>query len=504
MTRRLYTLFAAFILATGAQASHMVADSVWFGSSIGLKAPRLLPDSAFAMHNPPKPRPLKAAIEIATINAGVWAFDRFVLDEEFAHITMRTIRDNVSRGFVWDNDKFSTNLFAHPYHGGLYFNAARSNGMSFWQSVPYAAGGSLMWEFLAEREPAAINDWIATTVGGVALGEMTNRIALMALDDSEHGWARVGREALGFLASPVRGLNRLLSGEMWRVKTSHFKYHDFQRIPVHLTLGIGSRYLSDNHHFFLGEHAPFINLGLTYGDAFSETNKQPYDYFTFNITGSLTGNQPLISEVNLMAQLYAREIPLDPNVDMMAGIYQHFNYYDSEPVINGHTGTPYKVSEAASFGPGAVFRFRSPDGYVGIEQQLYSSLILLGGSLTDYYKVIDRNYNMGSGFSLQSNTALSVGKHLNLSLQAKHYRLFTWKGYTDEALANENPLFLNAQGDKGRADLSILRLRLNVPISRAFKLGVDTYYYLRHTYYEKHTDVTYRTFETRIGLYCDL
>lgn len=57
---------------------------------------------------------------------------------------MRTIRDNLNTGFVWDNDVFIMNMFAHPYHGNLYFNVARSNGMNFWESAPNALGGSLM------------------------------------------------------------------------------------------------------------------------------------------------------------------------------------------------------------------------------------------------------------------------------------------------------------------------------------------------------------------------
>ena len=85
-----------------------------------------------------------AAIIVAT-NIGVWSFDRFVLQAEYAWINFKTVRNNFKSGFVWDNDMFSTNLLLHPYHGGLYFNAARSNGKNFWQSVPFAAGGSLMW-----------------------------------------------------------------------------------------------------------------------------------------------------------------------------------------------------------------------------------------------------------------------------------------------------------------------------------------------------------------------
>ena len=135
-------------------------------------------------------------------------FDRFLMNEDFAHINGHTIKNNFKTGPVWDTDKFSTNLVAHPYHGSLYFNAARSNGMNFWQSIPFAAGGSLMWEFFMENEPPSINDLMATTFGGVELGEITYRLSDLFIDDRSSGAERVGREILSGLISPVRGINR--------------------------------------------------------------------------------------------------------------------------------------------------------------------------------------------------------------------------------------------------------------------------------------------------------
>ena len=135
--------------------------------------------TAFAFDDPmrQKKHPWRAALEAFGINVGVQFFDRYVMNEDFAKISWSSIKNNIKTGFVWDNDQFSTNLFAHPYHGGLYFNAARSHGMSFWESVPYSFCGSLMWETTCEIEPPAINDLMATTFGGVCIGEVTNRMS---------------------------------------------------------------------------------------------------------------------------------------------------------------------------------------------------------------------------------------------------------------------------------------------------------------------------------------
>ena len=91
-------------------------------------------DSIYTFTDPrlQKKHPWRAAAETFGMNVGVWAFDRYVMNEDFAKISIGSIRRNIKHGFVWDNDQFSTNLFAHPYHGNLYFNAARSNGLTFW------------------------------------------------------------------------------------------------------------------------------------------------------------------------------------------------------------------------------------------------------------------------------------------------------------------------------------------------------------------------------------
>jgi hypothetical protein len=133
------------------------------------------------------------------------------MNQDFAEIGFKSFKRNLSHLPVWDTDKFSTNLIAHPYHGGLYFNAARSNGMTFWKSVPYTFGGSLMWEYFMENELPSINDLFATTFGGAEIGEITFRLSDLFIDNRSSGSERVGRELLVACLSPVRAINRLIT-----------------------------------------------------------------------------------------------------------------------------------------------------------------------------------------------------------------------------------------------------------------------------------------------------
>lgn len=456
----------------------------------------------FAFDDPErqKKHPWKAALEAFAINVGVQCFDQFVMNEEFAKISFHSIKHNIETGFVWDNDQFSTNLFAHPYHGGLYFNAARSHGMNFWESVPYSFCGSLMWETTCEIEPPAINDLMATTFGGIAIGEVTHRVSNLVFDDRLSGFPRFMREFLGTLICPIKGLNRILSGDAWRVRGRYYKYHDYQRSPVSFFTSAGYRYLADNNTLFRGEGNPYVRFNLVYGDPFDGETTKPYDYFTLDATFGLSSNQPLITGLHLLGRLWSVPVEVSKGTEMEFGIFQHFNYYDSQPVKDGTSLVPYRISEAASFGPGIIYRFPQVGNLTRFEQRVFLDGILLGGSLTDYYNVIDRDYNMGSGYSVKAISFMEFGKVATFQIGADYYRIFTWKGYEGKDLATTDPLYLNAQGDKGNASLLVLNARFGLALSNRLNLDFNVSNYWRDTHYSYHDDVKSKTFDMSLGL----
>lgn len=458
-------------------------------------------NSIFAFDNPEnqKKHPWKAAVETFGINVAVQSFDRFVLDADFAQINFKTIHHNIKNGFVWDNDQFSTNLFAHPYHGGLYFNSARSNGLSFWESAPYSFFGSLMWETVCEIEPPAINDLIATTIGGIAIGEVTHRISALVYDDRKRGWGRFWREFLGTAICPIRGLNRILNGDAWRVRHDYYKYHNYDRIPVRGQLAVGYRYLADHNSLFRGESTLYVNAALEYGDVFNDEERKPYDYFTADLTFNLSGNQPLVSNIHLLGRLWGAPMRTG-SIQTVFGLFQHFNYYDSQPVKDGTNLVPYRISEAASFGPGLICKFPSTGNLTKLEQRIFIDGILLGGSLSDHYNVIDRDYNMGSGYSAKATTSMEFGKYGFMSIGTDFYQIFTWKGYKDSDLASKEPLYLNAQGDKSTATLFVLNSHMQWRITNSIAVDLAASKYWRRTVYHYHEYVRSKTYAIRLGL----
>ena len=473
-------------------------------------------DSTMAL--PVKKRYWQAAAEVTGINVGVQLFDRYALNSDFAQTTLRTLKRNFTDGMVWDNDFFITNMFAHPYHGNLYFNAARTNGLSFWESAPYALAGSAMWEFLGETEPPAINDIIATSCGGMAIGEMTHRLSLTLLDDRTHGFPRFLREAAAAIVNPIQGLHRIISGDAWRLRRDHYRYHDYGETPVDASVSVGWRYLADDGALFRGIHAPYVNLTLTYGTSVDgDKHKTPYDFFDIEANSAFGGGQPMVNTLNIVGRLWSTPVLDKKGMAGEFGIYQHFNYYDAKPIEDGSDLTPYRISEAAGFGPGFIFSLPEMGYLSKMEQRIFASGILLGGTKSDFFNVIERDYNMGSGFSVKSKTQLDFGKYGRIILNAKCFRLWTWKGYEDRNLqdyvdGSRDLHYLNVQGDNSNAALLVINPVIEIHLARQWSLNFSGSYYGRRTHYNYYYDkdlilrenstVRARTFETKIGLTC--
>ena len=465
-------------------------------------------DSTMALPEPK--RYWQAAAEATGINVGVQLFDRYALNSDFAQTTLNSLKRNFTDGMVWDNDFFITNLFAHPYHGNLYFNAARSNGLNFWESAPYALGGSLMWEFLGETEPPAINDVIATTCGGIAIGEMTHRLSRTVLDDRDRGGSRFLREAAATIINPIQGLHRIFSGDAWRVRRDHYRYHDFSKIPVDMSFSVGWRYLADNGALFRGIHAPYVNITLMYGTPVDgERHTTPYDFFDLEMNAAFGGGQPFVNTLNIVGRLWSTPILDKKDMAGEFGIYQHFNYYDAKPIEDGSELTPYRIGEAAGFGPGFILSLPQTGAMTKLEQRIFMSGILLGGTKSDYFNVIERDYNMGSGFSVKSKTQIEFGKFGRFMLNAKYFRIYTWKGYEDKDLqafadGTKDLHYLNVQGDRSNAMLLVVNPVMEIHLAKQWSITLSGAYYSRRTFYKYHDMVKANTFETKLGLTCRL
>lgn len=165
--------------------------------------------------NQSKLRYLRAAANVMIANYLVWQ-QNWIGGREYIFPTRAAWSSAFKNGFEWDKDPIQTNFFGHPYHGSFYFTGARAAGLTFWEAVPYALGGSFTWEMFSETERPSMNDIFSTTFGGIILGETLYRISSQLLDESTSGWERLGRELLAAGVAPMRGLDRVITRQAWK------------------------------------------------------------------------------------------------------------------------------------------------------------------------------------------------------------------------------------------------------------------------------------------------
>lgn len=441
---------------------------------------------------------LRAGTMVFGINMGVWAFDRYIRKADFAYINMHTIRDNVKHGFVWDNDAMGTNMFMHPYHGNLYYNSARSNGYNYWQSGLFAFGGSFMWEMFMENEYPSTNDIIATPIGGMALGEVTYRMSDLILDDRKTGWSRFGLEVAAFVVSPMRGLTRIINGDAWRRRSTSGKQFGIPDVSIEVSAGIRTLELKDE---ILDKGMGLATeINIEYGDRFDAKDTKPYDYFSIEANLNWQAAQPMLGQVNIIGRLMAKELVNNRKHYLSLGLYQHFDYYDSDTISAVSAKVPYKFCTPASVGGGLIYKRNLKKNWA-IDGYAYLSAILLGGALSDYYQVDERIYNLASGYSSKLNFNFTYKDRFSVTTIYELYHMFTWKGYPkDIDWDRVDPKTLNAQGDKSRATLHAVGLRLDTRLRKQLYLTGTFMNYTRDTKYKYYDNVFSNTSEGRIML----
>lgn len=474
--------------------------SVGASAQIAIKhpvVPPALPDSTDVKKGD-KNHFWRASAEVFGFNMGLWAIDRFIQKGDFAYVTPSSIVDNIAHGFNWDNDKLGTNTFLHPYNGSLYFNAGRSNGFNFWQSELFAIAGSGMWEMFMECEYPSTNDFIATPIGGAVLGEVLFRASDMVIDDRATGWNRAGREVALFLISPMRGIDRLVKGESWRVRPTSGKLFGTPRLAVRVSAGLK---LLEFQGRLRNTHVGFAaQIDAEYGDRFEVKSTKPYDYFTIRAELQAMKEQPLLSQIEIKGRLLAREFLDSYRSKGSVGLYQHFDFYDSD-TINAFEKVPYKLGIPASLGVGVMFRDVERHRWV-FDAYGHANAVILGSILSDHYRTDERNYNWASGFSLKGGFNLVWNKdRFALSVNHEFYRLFTWSGYrvgTD--LKNANFRTLNVMGDHSCASFNVTEARLDFKLYKRLYGTLSFTNYVRSTHYRDFPHVVSSSASLRLML----
>jgi hypothetical protein len=325
--------------------------------------------------------------EVLTAQLIPFTFNNFSTKPNISKISFHSIRENLNfKNWEFDDDKFLTNQFAHPYHGNLYFNAFRSNGYSFWQSVPGTIAGSLVWEVAGETNHASYNDMVNTSLGGIALGEMTYRMAGLIINRKRHGRTRITQELLATLINPMNGFNRLVDKKWQEVSPTDPE----DSLAVDLTVDAGTRIVNKHpNQLFKNSRTEFFGSAkLNYGNPFKDY-KLPFDNFRVLIEVGNADSSKLNS-LWVQGSLWGKIVGGGDKSLKMLRLTMNYDFYKNTAFEYG--GQSLLLTWLAHFHPGSDWI---------INTELGGGAVILAASL-DKHRVYKeaRNYTYGSGFAI--------------------------------------------------------------------------------------------------------
>lgn len=379
-----------------------------------------------------------------------WAYSRYVAGEAFSRISTDSVHANFQNGFGFDRDSVATNQYAHPYHGSLFFNSARSNGYGYWESGLFALAGSFSWEMVMETAPPAMNDLVNTSLGGMVQGEIQHRLSRMILDETASGSERFWREAGAFVLNPMGGFNRLFKGEM----TRNVPNPD-DRFPGLFRLGgaAGIRYVTEAQHPVQG----LLTVALGYGDPFAGEIRKPFDSFTVGADLTFPGGA-VLSRAEARGVLKGWE--LGERTDRVRNIFEFFQLYE-------YLNNEAQVFGAQILGAGLLSRFQLEKEFSVTSEVSVGVFPLAAIETTNALSPITgRSYDYATGGSLRVGGALVHGD--------------------DEVVTAEYSVRLGRSLDGVGRDNTLRSFRAvgHLPLGRTLVVGGGFSWFDRHTIYK--------------------
>jgi hypothetical protein len=260
------------------------------------------------------------ALEIIGFDALLNVFDRVVLGDPY-HSSLSSIRTNLRRRWVTDNDPFAINQIGHPYQGAMYHGFARSSGLNFWTSLGYTFAGSALWEIAGETSPPSWNDQIASGIAGSFLGEALFRIGNLVLETGPTP-TRPSRRLVTTAASQPLSFNRRVFGRRFDQLYPSRNAAYYRRIHVG---GSGTTQARGDANIKLRPTEAVLDLAMEFGLPGAEgyAYRRPFDYFS--IQAMVTSGMALES-VLLRGLLLGRAYQLGSTYNGVWGVYGNYDY----------------------------------------------------------------------------------------------------------------------------------------------------------------------------------
>ena len=405
-------------------------------------------------------------LDIVGINVVMWAVP-YAMGSPFSKIGPSYWKNNLKSGFQWDDNEIEVNQFFHPYQGGLYYTAARVNGMTFWESIPYTMFGSWQWEYFMETEQASTNDFMSTTWGGVFFGEALYRLSNRILDESDSGASRFFKEFGAMAISPINGLDRVATGRAW----ADGPRHKPAPLNVDFRLGFDGLGLSSDEGWGTTVRT---SIRFDYGDLYAkEAITTPFE--AFNLAFEFSASNKAFGEgVDGIGVLMGKRLSnnKERTSDHLLAWTLDYAFFTnaSEKMFQREAEGTYQLGE---IGTGASWfaRWKLGRGF-SIDSEL-DVLAVPTGAVTSPYAVYESNraYNYGIGGAFKAELALRQERWGRLYANLDRY------------------LYHVVNGAEGVENVGLLKVGAYVNLYKGHGLGAAATYYNRASYYDDYADV---------------
>ncbi len=395
--------------------------------------------------------------------------NRYVRNASYAYITWDSMYENLTNPWVWDQDEFSVNQIGHPYQGSVYFIAGRANNLTYWESYVPTVIGSVFWEIFMETEKPSINDFIVTTYGGAAVGEMLHRLFLESEKNSS--W-------LSLALSPMGSLNVAITG-----KPSMQVNEKIESLTLGFSLGslVSFREIENELEYQEVEDIPITlgaNIGLVYGKAYGHETKTPYSHF--ELQSSIDWNRTYYSASLFSNGLLWSVAPPwnEKNADTTFGISQHYDMVISDDLW-------YNANSI-----GATIKQRV---YLPRETLMHWSLhvnwLILGA--TEYYYFISEEIGKPSTGEERRDYDLSTGENIKFYISVGNKKLGTFSFWS---ILNGMHTIAGTVPENGSPGFSIISFTgfsyEHLLKDERYALGISTTLYQKTGFYTQANNVT--------------
>ena len=415
------------------------------------------------------PRSVGRAVFQSTMINTFYGLANLMRGHDTAKITPKTWWANMQQGWVWDLNDFPVNQIGHPYQGNNYFTAGRSNGLSFYESSAVAAFGSATWEYFGETNPASLNDFINTTLGGIALGEMFHRTAWLVRNTRATGRGRRWSEIAATAIDPVGGYNNFVRGDAGRV---YDKPADMVPSSLGAVGSLGALWRGKENGSVSGAAGQaFLEMDLLYGDPRNGRSRTPYDAFAVRLR---FGGGSSFSEARVRGRLVGEPLSNDK---LHFSVIQTYDYQNNDAYATGS---------------------QSFDAALGFTQPLssrYGVFVLGWGGLTILGAIdslppgVDEvpEPEEGGDDSESANSGprfydYGPGGNFGITAQVQRDQRII------AGLSYEGRHIYSLDGVRANHFLQRARLDLMLPVRGAFGFGTSAEYFNRHTFYQDATN----------------